>query len=193
VLASVSRNAREERIPIMDQVALARQEAIAGIREVATHLAHPGASGSAVTPAISTRRVDSSMKKSTANRVRPRPVHTSTVKKSAAARTSQWAFRNSVHVAFFARSGAGSRPVFAEDVGDGAAAGRMIEIGQGPLDPGVTTGRVFRGHAHDQRPDLRRDRRSFRPPTCAAVGVVRDQPTMPGQKRVRRHNRGDVS
>jgi hypothetical protein len=69
------------------------------------------ASGSAVMPAISTRRVDNSMKKSTANRVRPRPVQTSTVKKSAAARTSQWVFRNSVHVVLFARLGAGSRPI----------------------------------------------------------------------------------
>ena len=50
------------------------------------------------------------MMKSTANRVSPRPVQTSTVKKSAAARTSQWVFRNSVHVVFFTRSGAGSRP-----------------------------------------------------------------------------------
>ena len=33
---------REEGIPIVDQVAFARQEAIAGIRHVATHLAHPG-------------------------------------------------------------------------------------------------------------------------------------------------------
>ena len=35
------------------------------------------ASGSDVMPAISTRRVDSSMRKNTANRVRPRPVQTS--------------------------------------------------------------------------------------------------------------------
>ena len=63
------------------------------------------ASGSDVMPAISTRRVDSSMMNSTANRVRPRPVQTSTVKKSAAARTSQWVFRNSVQVVFFRRFG----------------------------------------------------------------------------------------
>ena len=33
---------REERIPVVDQEALARQTAIVGIRHVATHLAHPG-------------------------------------------------------------------------------------------------------------------------------------------------------
>ena len=36
---------REQRIPIVDQVTLARQKAIAGIRQVATHLAHPGGVG----------------------------------------------------------------------------------------------------------------------------------------------------
>ena len=36
---------REQRIPIVDQEALARQKAITGIRQVATHLAHPGGVG----------------------------------------------------------------------------------------------------------------------------------------------------
>ena len=43
-------------------------------------------------------------------RVRPRGVQTSMVKKSAAARTSQWAARNSRQVRRFLRSGAGSSP-----------------------------------------------------------------------------------
>ena len=51
--------------------------------------------GSETMPAISTRRVDSSMMKNTANRVRPAPVQTSTVKKSAAASTSQCVRRKS--------------------------------------------------------------------------------------------------
>ena len=67
-------------------------------------------SGSAVMPATSTRRVASSIRTSTVNRVRPRGVQTSTVKKSAAASASQCAARNSRHVLRFMRSGAGSRP-----------------------------------------------------------------------------------
>ena len=47
---------------------------------------------------------------STVKRVRPRGVQTSTVKQSAAARTSQWAARHSRQVVRFLRSGAGSRP-----------------------------------------------------------------------------------
>ena len=45
-------------------------------------------------------------------RVRPRGVQTSTVKKSAAASTSQWAARNSRQVVRFLRSGAGSKAPF---------------------------------------------------------------------------------
>src|ERR1700693_1710823 len=36
---------------------------------------------------------------------------------------------------------------------------RMIEVGQGALDPRVAPVAVFHGHAHDQRSDLRYDRR----------------------------------
>jgi hypothetical protein len=61
-------------------------------------------------PAISTRRVERSIRKSTRNLVRPDRVHTSTVKKSAVAITSQCRFRNSFHVVFRLRSGAGSKP-----------------------------------------------------------------------------------
>ena len=42
---SLSECDREERIPIVDQEAFARQEAIVGIRDVAAHLAHPGGVG----------------------------------------------------------------------------------------------------------------------------------------------------
>jgi hypothetical protein len=58
----------------------------------------------------STFRVDSSMKKSTTNHCSPRWVHTSTVKKSAAAISCQCRVRNSFHVVFRPRSGTGSIP-----------------------------------------------------------------------------------
>ena len=61
-------------------------------------------------PAISTLRVDNSMKNRTMNRCNPRRVHTSTVKKSAATISSQCCVRNSFQVVFRIRSGAGSIP-----------------------------------------------------------------------------------
>ncbi len=64
----------------------------------------------AAMPAISTLRVDNSMKNSTMNRWSPRRVHTSTVKKSAATASSQCRLRNSFQVVFRLRSGAGSIP-----------------------------------------------------------------------------------
>ena len=63
-------------------------------------------------PATSTFRVDSSITNSTTNRWSPRRVHTSTGKKSAAMINSQWRVRNSFHVVFRFRSGAGSMPFF---------------------------------------------------------------------------------
>ena len=70
----------------------------------------PGPSGSALMPAIGTRRLARCIRTSTVKRVRPRGVQTSTVQQSAAASTSQWAARHSRQVVRFLRSGAGSRP-----------------------------------------------------------------------------------
>jgi len=61
-------------------------------------------------PAICTLRVDNSIKNSTMYRCSPRRVHTSTVKKSAATSRSQCWLRNSFHLVFRLRSGAGSIP-----------------------------------------------------------------------------------
>src|SRR5262249_1439620 len=61
-------------------------------------------------PPISTRLVDRSMKNRTVNRFRPVHVHTSTVKKSVAMICDQCRRRNSFHVVFRFRSGAGSMP-----------------------------------------------------------------------------------
>ena len=111
VAASVSRNASLNSLaPIVPQKALPPQTALDRIGNLATALRHPCAVGLGPMPAISTRRVARSMTNKTANRVRPVAVHTSTVKKSAAARTPQWVCRNSCQVVRFWRSGAGSRP-----------------------------------------------------------------------------------
>ena len=69
-----------------------------------------GPSGSALMPAIGPRRLARCIRTSTVTRVRPRGVQTSTVKQSAAARTSPWAARHSRQVVRVLRSGAGSRP-----------------------------------------------------------------------------------
>ena len=61
-------------------------------------------------PPTSTRRVESSMKKSTTKRYNPARLHTSTVKKSLATICSQCLLRNSFQVVFRLRSGAGSMP-----------------------------------------------------------------------------------
>ena len=69
-----------------------------------------GPSGSALMPAICTRRLARCIRTSTVKRVRPRGVQPSTVQQSAAASTSPWAARNSRQVVRVLRSGAGSRP-----------------------------------------------------------------------------------
>ena|SRR5438309_3110611 len=114
-----------------------------------------------------------------------KPRQTSTVKKSTAARTSQWVFSDSVQVVFFTRSGACSRPCSRRMLATRASADLMTEVGQGPLDPRVDPVAVFRGHAHHQRLDFSHDGRSSQPTTCAPVVLLRDQPTMPGQQGVR--------
>jgi hypothetical protein len=66
--------------------------------------------GTGALPAISTRLVDRSMTKNTRYRTKPTRVHTSTVKKSAAAIASQCAFRNFDQGMCGSRSGAGPMP-----------------------------------------------------------------------------------
>ena len=70
----------------------------------------PGPSGSALMPAICTRRLARCIRTSTVKRVRPRGVQSSTVKQSAAASTSPWAARHARPVVRVLRAGAGSRP-----------------------------------------------------------------------------------
>src|ERR1700731_2864355 len=85
------------------------------------------ASGSAVIPAISTRRVDSSMKKSTANRVRPRLVQTLTVKKVGGGEDVPVGFQELCPGRLLQTLRRGFQAVVAEDVGDRASADLMIE------------------------------------------------------------------
>lgn len=100
----------KEGITIVNQVPFASQDSLLGIREIAGDLAHPNKPFAACAmPAISTLRVDKSMNR-TRNRCNPRRVHTSTVKKSAATIWPQCRDRNSFHVVFRFRSGAGSSP-----------------------------------------------------------------------------------
>src|SRR5262249_42184798 len=92
--------------------------------------------------------VDRSMRKSTANCVSPRLVQTSTVKKSATARMSHCVFKNSAHVVFFSRSGAGSRPFSrGGDGGDRASGDLVLEVSQSALDPPVAPAAVLGGES----------------------------------------------
>lgn len=127
----------------MDQVSLPTQDSIHAIREIArdlTHLNSPLAV-SAI-PAISTRRVDSSMKNSTTNRRKPGLVHTSTAKISVATISSQCRPKNSFQVVFRIRTGAGSTPrrskmpaIVCERIAP--------EVGQRAFDPTIAASRGF--------------------------------------------------
>jgi hypothetical protein len=72
--------------------------------------AHVSPFATGAMPAICTFRVDNSTKNSTMKRRNPLRVQTSTVKKSVATISSQCRLRNSLHVVFLLRSGAGSIP-----------------------------------------------------------------------------------
>src|SRR4029077_16458958 len=100
------------------------------------------------------RRVDSSMRKSTASRLSPQPVQTSTVKKSAAARTSPLRLQELGPRRLFQPIRFGLQAVFTEDGGDGAAGDLMLQVRQGSLDPRVAPPAVLGGHPRDQRADL---------------------------------------
>jgi hypothetical protein len=101
---------RKQGIPIVDQEAFTRQKAIAGIRQIATHLAHPGGVGLRRGPGDlnAARREFDDEEHGDPCQAAPGPdIDRKEVRRG---RTSQWIFRNSVQVVFFTRSGAGSRP-----------------------------------------------------------------------------------
>ena len=100
----------EERVAVMDEDPDGLQASVLGIGGVPHELGPHGPSGSALMPAICTRRLARGIRPSTVKRVRPRGVQPSTVKQSAAASTSRWAARHSRQVLRVVRSGAGSRP-----------------------------------------------------------------------------------
>ena len=87
----------------MKEETFSLQASINRIRELATALDQQALSGSGRMPAISTRRVARSITNRTAKRVSPQAVQSSTVKKSAAARTPRWMLRDSFQVVRFFR------------------------------------------------------------------------------------------
>src|SRR5215469_18039897 len=101
-------------------------------------------------PAISTFRVDKSMKNRTRNRCKPRRVHTSTVKKSVATIVSQCRLRNSFHVVFRLRSD----PMSFQNRSNRTAGKLVAQMGQGALDPSIAPIPVLLCHAHHQSLDL---------------------------------------
>ena len=103
-------------------------------------------------------------------RVRSRGVQTSTVKQSAAARTSQWAARHSRQVVRVLRSRAGSRPRSLRTLARGAPRDLMTEVAEGTPNTGVVPLAVLGGHPDDEpadrvhargRPGPRRPRPSY--------------------------------
>src|SRR5579863_1212063 len=101
---------REQGIAVMDQVSLANQESFPASFRLRAIWLIQNPLASRVKPAISTLRLDRSIKKNTRNLVKPLRVQASIVKKSAATITSRCRDKNSFQVVFRPRSEAGSRP-----------------------------------------------------------------------------------
>src|SRR5437660_8309159 len=133
-------------------------------------------------PAISTLRVDNSMKNSTMNRCSPRRVHTSTLKKSAATISSQCRLRNSFQVVFRLRSGAGSIPCRSRISAIVLRAIACPRLGQCALDPPIAPILVLRCESDHQLLDIDGCSRTPRSALRSAVVLVGDQLPMPGQQ-----------
>src|SRR5215831_6578304 len=144
-------------------------------------------------PAISTFRVDKSMKNTTINRCSPRRVHTSTVKKSAATISSQCRLRNSFHVVFPSPLGRRLDSVPIQNLRDGAAGKLVSQIGYRALDAPVAPVPVLFCHTHHQSFNLSGGTRSPRCPMCHSIVFLGDQFPVPGQQGLRRDNAGDLS
>jgi len=69
----------------------------------------------------------------------------------------------------------------------------MLEVRQGALDSRVAPAAVLGGHAHDQRSDLVLDRWPPGTTPSTAVVVLGDEGPVPGQQRVRCHERGKLA
>ena len=69
----------------------------------------------------------------------------------------------------------------------------ITRVGQGPADPRVAPVPVFGGYLHDQLPDLVHDTRMSGAAPAAAIVFLRDTSAMPGEQRVGRDQRLDLS
>jgi hypothetical protein len=69
----------------------------------------------------------------------------------------------------------------------------VIQIGQGSLDSRVAPRAIGHCHLSDQRPNLGADGWSPRTTTETSVVLLYDQSSVPGQQRVRGHNRNEIS
>src|SRR6266516_4901153 len=131
-----------------------------------------------VIPPTSTRRVESSMKKSTTKRCNPARVHTSTVKKSLATTCSQCLLRNSF------RSSFGSAPGLAR-CRDASECWRSCHVPtrvpdwRVHLDAAVAPVSVFVRHPDHQCLDPRRDSRPSGHSVRTAVVLFGDQLPVP--------------
>ena len=119
-------------------------------------------------------------------RVRSRGVQTSTVKQSAAARTSQWAARHSRQVVRVLRSGAGSRPRSLRTLARGAPRDLMTEVAEGTPNTGVVPLAVLGGHPDDEPADRVHAPWAARSATAAAVVWPRDQLSRPAEEGIGR-------
>jgi hypothetical protein len=90
-------------------------------------------------------------------------------------------------VVFRSRSGAGSIP--RQDLGDGAAADLVPQIGECALDAPISQAAVLIRQPHDQCLNLRRGPRSSWASLLAAVVLPGDQAAVPDQQRFGRDDR----
>jgi len=106
----VQKLGREQRVTIMDQLALAMLDSVHIVGEIPTDLAHPqpiGDGGNARDLHLARRQLDEEQHHES---LQPFSGPHFTVKKSAATISSQCRLRNSFQLVFRLRSGAGSMP-----------------------------------------------------------------------------------
>jgi hypothetical protein len=135
-----------------------------------------------VMPAISTLRVDNSIK-SNMQRCSPLRVHTSTVKKSAATSTPQCWARNSFPGSLLHSFRRRLNAVPFQDCGDRAASQFVPQIRERAFDPTITPIAAFPRHAHHQCFELSYGAWSSRRVPATAIVFLSDQFPLPGQQR----------
>jgi hypothetical protein len=131
-------------------------------------------------PAISSWRVDQSMKNKITKRCSPRGIQVSMVQESAAAIRSQCCVRNSFRVVFPAPLRRRLDAVSVKNICDRAASHVVPQVEKGTLHPRIAPSAVFFRHLHYECLDLFGFAGPRRWTVSATVVVLRDPSAVPG-------------